>query len=203
MASPDASSNRESYLYEIGKFKDLVRDCNQNNENDHLITVAEGIECLSKFVREHFFFLLKIPKLMIWFFLKPQHKSIFEEADQNKDGQLDRDELRDEVTRIRERMGVMPPKHHGGRGPTTPMNWNTFKIAYIHVFYISQFTCTTYYYYISIFSHYLNLPIEVHYLHEKNILLYYQRLCYLNIELLYKFIWKSWPLILVNANICI
>jgi len=101
MASPDASSNRESYLYEIGKFKDLVRDCNQNNENDHLITVAEGIECLSKF---------------------PQHKSIFEEADQNKDGQLDRDELRDEVTRIRERMGVMPPKHHGGRGPTTPMN---------------------------------------------------------------------------------
>merc|ERR1719367_1565650 len=65
MASPDASSNRESYLYEI---------------------------------------------------------SIFEEADQNKDGQLDRDELRDEVTRIRERMGVMPPKHRGGRGPTTPMN---------------------------------------------------------------------------------
>ena len=64
MASPDASSNRESYLYEIGKFKDLVRDCNQNNENDHLITVAEGIECLSKFVREHFFFLLEIvPKL--------------------------------------------------------------------------------------------------------------------------------------------
>ena len=55
MASPDASSNRESYLYEIGKFKDLVRDCNQNNENDHLITVAEGIECLSKFVREPFF----------------------------------------------------------------------------------------------------------------------------------------------------
>merc|ERR1712226_526576 len=101
MASPDASSNRESYLYEIGKFKDLVRDCNQNNENDHLITVAEGIECLGKF---------------------PQHKSIFEEADQNKDGQLDRDELRDEVTRIRERMGVMPPKHHGGRGPTTPTN---------------------------------------------------------------------------------
>merc|ERR1712110_1347412 len=43
MASPDASSNRESYLYEIGKFKDLVRDCNQNNENDHLITVAEGV----------------------------------------------------------------------------------------------------------------------------------------------------------------
>ena len=64
MASPDASSNRESYLYEIGKFKDLVRDCNQNNENDHLITVAEGIECLSKFVREHFFFLLKMPKLI-------------------------------------------------------------------------------------------------------------------------------------------
>ena len=56
MASPGMENNRESYLFEIGKFKDMVRDCNNGDEDDHTISVAEGIACLHNFVRARFFF---------------------------------------------------------------------------------------------------------------------------------------------------
>ena len=55
MASPDAGRNRESYLFEIGKFKDMVRDCN-NDEDEHTISVTEGMKCLHHFVRSQFFY---------------------------------------------------------------------------------------------------------------------------------------------------
>ena len=41
------------------------------------------------------------------------HKEIFEEVDQNKDGKLAKDELRNHISHVRDRMGV----NYGRPGP--------------------------------------------------------------------------------------
>ena len=50
LTSPDANRDRAAYLAEVGKFKDLMRDCNKDDPNDGHISVEEGIECIKNFV---------------------------------------------------------------------------------------------------------------------------------------------------------
>ena len=50
MSSPDANMNRSAYLAEVGKFKNLMRDCNAD-DSDGIITLEEGIRCMRNFVR--------------------------------------------------------------------------------------------------------------------------------------------------------
>jgi len=105
LTSPTVERDRAAYLAEIGKFKDMVKDCDQDRfpnaggrSGDNEIGFDEGIECLKKY---------------------PHHKEVFEECDENKDGRLVREEFKNHVTRVRQRMNVnyKPPE-----GNTTPMN---------------------------------------------------------------------------------
>ena len=50
LTSPDANRDRAAYLAEVGKFKDLMRDCNKDDPNDGHISVEEGIECIKNYV---------------------------------------------------------------------------------------------------------------------------------------------------------
>ena len=57
LTSPTRERDRQAYLAEIGKFKDMVKDCDQDRipnsggrSGDNEVTVQEGIECLQKFV---------------------------------------------------------------------------------------------------------------------------------------------------------
>ena len=49
MAGPGKERDREAYLAEIGKFKDLIRDCDSDKSTED-ITQEEGINCLQNFV---------------------------------------------------------------------------------------------------------------------------------------------------------
>ena len=63
--------------------------------------------------------------LIISLNFQPKHKELFQEIDGNKDGNLVKDELRNHVSRVRERNYVADGHHRRGRqphGPTTPMN---------------------------------------------------------------------------------
>ena len=56
---------------------------------------------------------------------QPQHKKLFEEIDENKDGNLVKHELRDHVQRVREKNHVASGQNTRG-GPTTPLNEQLF-----------------------------------------------------------------------------
>merc|ERR1712048_1351073 len=94
---------REKYLAEIAKFKDMVRDCDvDKTDSNGEITNEEGLQCLQQF---------------------PKHKEVFEDADENKDGNLVKDELRNHVSRVRAKNYVADGHHRRQpHGPTTPMN---------------------------------------------------------------------------------
>ena len=51
---------------------------------------------------------------------QPHHKEVFDECDENKDGRLVREEFKNHVTRVRQRMNVNYKPPEGGN--TTPMN---------------------------------------------------------------------------------
>jgi hypothetical protein len=59
--------------------------------------------------------------LLLLSLFQPQHKKLFEEIDENKDGNLVKHELRDHVQRVREKNNVASGQNTRG-GPTTPMN---------------------------------------------------------------------------------
>lgn len=116
LSTPEADRQRAEYLAEIGKFKDMVRDCSRDRSvSSGQISIEEGMECLRKFVSfKGVYFRLPIAKLI----LQPQHKDVFEECDENKDGKLVKEEMKNHITRVRDRMGVnyqQPPA-------TTPMS---------------------------------------------------------------------------------
>ena len=57
LTSPTRERDRAAYLAEIGKFKDMVKDCDKDRipnsggrSGDNEVTVQEGIECLQNFV---------------------------------------------------------------------------------------------------------------------------------------------------------
>ena len=54
------------------------------------------------------------------FTFQPHHKEVFDECDENKDGRLVREEFKNHVTRVRQRMNVNYKPPEGGN--TTPMN---------------------------------------------------------------------------------
>ena len=62
------------------------------------------------------YLILLLPSLF-----QPQHKKLFEEIDENKDGNLVKHELRDHVQRVREKNRVDSGQNTRG-GPTTPMH---------------------------------------------------------------------------------
>ena len=57
---------------------------------------------------------------LIDFTFQPHHKEVFDECDENKDGRLVREEFKNHVTRVRQRMNVNYKPPEGGN--TTPMN---------------------------------------------------------------------------------
>jgi len=108
LAKPDMEKDRQAYLDEIGRFKDMVRDCDEktpeSNRGDGEISYEEGQRCLHEF---------------------PQYKDLFEEIDQEVNGIKDRvlvkQELKNQVSRIREKNHVASGRQRS-YGPTTPMN---------------------------------------------------------------------------------
>ena len=54
LAKPDMEKDRQAYLDEIGRFKDMVRDCDEktpeSNRGDGEISYEEGQRCLHEFV---------------------------------------------------------------------------------------------------------------------------------------------------------
>merc|ERR1712129_120018 len=104
LASPDMEKDRKTYLDEIARFKDIVKACDKitpdSSRGDGEIDFKEGQACLNE---------------------NPQYKKLFEEIDENKDGNLVKHELRDHVQRVRERNHVASGQNTRG-GPTTPMN---------------------------------------------------------------------------------
>ena len=84
LAGPQIEHDRQAYLDEVGKFKDMIRDCDVDKD-DGEITPQEGVVCLERY---------------------PRHQELFEECDENNDGRLVKDEFRNHITRVRERMGV-------------------------------------------------------------------------------------------------
>jgi Ca2+-binding EF-hand superfamily protein len=51
LVTPSGNPGREAYLAEVGKFKDMARDCNiDNDDGSGTITKEEGIACLRNFV---------------------------------------------------------------------------------------------------------------------------------------------------------
>lgn len=51
LSTPEADRQRAEYLAEIGKFKDMVRDCSRDRSvSSGQISIEEGMECLRKFV---------------------------------------------------------------------------------------------------------------------------------------------------------
>ena len=66
-------------------------------------------------------FFLRYSILLLLSLFQPQYKKLFEEIDENKDGNLVKHELRDHVQRVREKNHVASGQNTRG-GPTTPMN---------------------------------------------------------------------------------
>ena len=68
LTSPTVERDRAAYLAEIGKFKDMVKDCDQDRfpnaggrSGDNEIGFDEGIECLKKYVRSSAIILILVP----------------------------------------------------------------------------------------------------------------------------------------------
>ena len=68
LTSPTVERDRAAYLAEIGKFKDMVKDCDQDRfpnaggrSGDNEIGFDEGIECLQKYVRSSAIILILVP----------------------------------------------------------------------------------------------------------------------------------------------
>ena len=123
LTSPTRERDRAAYLAEIGKFKEMIKDCDQDRlpnsggrSGDNEIGVDEGIECLKKYVS---FRKKNLNRKINVLYFQPHHKEVFEECDENKDGRLVREEFKNHITRVRQRMNVnyKPPESH-----TTPMN---------------------------------------------------------------------------------
>lgn len=54
LSQPDMEKEREKYLDEIAKFKDMVRDCDvDKTDSNGEITNEEGLQCLQQFVSFH------------------------------------------------------------------------------------------------------------------------------------------------------
>ena len=60
LSQPDMEKEREKYLAEIAKFKDMVRDCDvDKTDSNGEITNEEGLQCLQQFVSFHMIISLK------------------------------------------------------------------------------------------------------------------------------------------------
>merc|ERR1711997_160685 len=108
LASPDMEKDRKVYLDEIAKFKDMVKACDKitpdSSRGDGEIDFEEGQACLNE---------------------NPQHKKLFEEIDENKDGNLVKDEQRNHIAMVREKNHVASGQNTRG-GPTAPLNEQLF-----------------------------------------------------------------------------
>ena len=77
LTNPTVERDRAAYLKEIGKFKDMVKDCDKDRfpnaggrSGDNEIGIDEGIECLQKYVRKKVEFWVKNSILKKRIFLK-------------------------------------------------------------------------------------------------------------------------------------
>jgi hypothetical protein len=64
LVTPSGNPGREAYLAEVGKFKDMARDCNlEDDDATGTITKEEGIACLRNFVNTRNIFFLNSKKI--------------------------------------------------------------------------------------------------------------------------------------------